>query len=111
MPEPWETIRDAVVSSVEERVRDFLAKNADAKKFLLERSERLARLAYLFTLTSGDGRDNVGRDIAIVKQSMENEIATVAMAASAESRSTFKALLGVAFDTIIKALPGLVGAL
>jgi hypothetical protein len=103
-------IKDALIGVVKTYGQDFLDRHADAKEFVAERSERLAKLAFLYT-TNTDAliREGIVSSMKIVRQSIENELAGVALDASAESKATFARVLGVAFDTVIKLVPKLVG--
>jgi hypothetical protein len=100
----WEGFRDSIVSTVRGRVSDFLKKNADAERFVLERSERFARLYAEYLVTKNEGLKN---SMAIVQQSIENEISAVAVNASTETRNIFQAILGTAIDSLFRALPAL----
>ena len=105
-------LKNAIIDSVKARAKDFLDKNKDAKDFLIERAERLAKLAAQYALeTDGSKRGVLKNDMEIVKQTMENDVSAVAVAAATASRDLFKSLLGTAMDMLIKALPTIVAAL
>lgn len=112
MPEKWQELKDQIVGVVESRTKDFLAQNAGLKALLLERAERLAKLstAYLMTVDPGAKKD-ISDSMQVVQQTMENEIDAAAANATAAAKSVFKQIVGVAFDTLIKVLPTIVGAL
>lgn len=108
----WEEIRDAIVSSVQERAKDFLKSNQAADAFLRERAERFAKLAASYATKADPGiRMGLLLDMKIVKQTMENEITTVLVNAESAGRSLLKDLMGTVLDFAVKALPAVVGIL
>jgi hypothetical protein len=108
----WEEIRDAIVGSVKERTKDFLASNKDAETFLRERAERFAKLAAAYAIEIDPAKkDTLLLDMRIVKQTMENEITTVLVNAESAGRSLLKSLMGTVFDFAMRALPTLAGIL
>jgi hypothetical protein len=111
MAETWEAIRDGIVGAVEARAKKFLDDNQEVRKLLLERASRLAKLTALYAVASAEGREVLQVDLAVVRQTMENDLAALQLNASVEARSAFTNLVGVAFDAIIKALPGILSAL
>lgn len=111
MAEKWEEIRDALVSSVEDRAKDFLKDNKAAKDFLVERAERLAKLAVAYAMLDGVEKDQAKADMAVVAQSIENQVAALSVTAASGTKKLFANLVGVAFDSLVKALPALIGAL
>jgi hypothetical protein len=111
MPNTIDDLKKSIIDAVEARAKDFLAANADAKTFLYDRAQRLAKLGYEYTLETDDAKkQSLVDDMKIVKQSMENEIAAVAVDAAAASRDLFKSILGTAMDVLIKALPAIMAA-
>ena len=100
------TLKDAIVSSVEAQVQDFIAQNKDAKDFLVERAERMAKLGVEYLSAGGDAdRQIVVDSMKIVQQTIQNDMAAVAVNAAVASRETFMKVLSVAGDVLIKALP------
>lgn len=106
-------IENSVTATVKAQVGDFLDEHADAKAFVEERVKRLAELAVALVKTGTDetARKAVLWDISLVRQSIENELAGVAVAASKASRNLFKAVLNTAADVLVKTLPAIVAAL
>jgi len=98
----WEDFRDSIVLTVRSRVGDFLRENADAEAFVLERSERFAKL-YAKYLSTKD--ESLKDDMKFVQQAIENEISAVAVNAATASRNIFQAVLGTAIESLFKALP------
>jgi hypothetical protein len=112
MAEKWEDIRDSILSTIEGRAKDFLKDNAAAKDRLRERAERLAKLAFRYaTISDEAARKTISDDMVVVRQTMENEIAALALSGSNEAKNVFKQIAGTAFDMVIKALPAIIGAL
>lgn len=109
MAKDWKDIAKAILETVEGRAKKFLDDNKDARDFLKDRAERYAKVYWSY-MNASDGalRDSLKRDLEIVKQSIENEVSTVAVKAATEARNLFKAILGTALDMLIKALPALV---
>jgi hypothetical protein len=111
MPNTVDDLKKSIIDAVEARAKDFLSENSDAKTFLYDRAQRLAKLGYDYALETDDAKkQTITDDMKIVKQSMENEIAAVAVNAAVASRDLFKAVLGTAMDTLIKALPVILAA-
>jgi len=111
MPEPWEAIKNAIMESLKESTGSFLEKNANVKELVAERARRMGQLAQLYATASPDGRASIERDMKVVRQAMENDLAAAAVNASAEAHAAFSRMAGVAFSAITKALPGILSAL
>lgn len=105
-------LRKVIIDAVEARAKDFLDKHQDAKEFLYDRAKRLAELGFDYTLVDNDDEKKYLREkMALVQQTIENEISAVAVDASVEAKSTFKAILQTALDVFIRALPAILAAL
>lgn len=111
MAEAWEKIRDGLLAAVEGETKDFLDANKAVKAILAERASRLARLSTLYATASEEGRASLENDMAVVRQGMANDISALAVNASASGRATFLAIARVAFDAVIRSLPGIVSIL
>jgi hypothetical protein len=98
-------LTDKIVAIVKERAGDFLEDNNLSKDFLQDRAKRLAKLMIKLAKASENQKAIVEKDIEIVRQSMENELSTLAVNASTEARATFKAVLGTVFEFAQKLLP------
>ena len=103
------TLANSVIESVRERAVETWDSNAAARDFIKGRATRLAKLILKKTRLGGDGspKEEIERDFKIVKQSMENELATLALIGSAESQSIFRAVTKTAFDVVSKLALGL----
>lgn len=112
MPDPWEDLAESVVEAVKARAKEFLEKNADAAQFLSERARRLAKVAFDYARAKDDvERAKLKADLETVRQTIENEVATVAVKASKASREMFAKVLGAAMDVLVKALPVVIAAI
>lgn len=108
----WVAIKDAVVATAKSRLGKFLDQNKDAADFLRERAERFAKLTVAWGgASTEEERSSFANDMSIVRISIDNEIASVAVAAAAETRALFKSILSTALETLARSLPGLLGAL
>lgn len=111
MPDLVADIQKAITDAVSGQTAEFINQNLGAKKFLEDRAKRLAQLGAAYvTAKDEDERKMILGDMNICKQSCLNEIMTVTILATAETRSAFKAALVAAIEVLIKALPGIVSA-
>jgi hypothetical protein len=101
----WPELRDEIISSVEARTKAFLDANSDAREFLRNRAERLAKVSALYVFASPEARKILQSDFVIVKQAAENELATIALEASAESKALFSHIISMAFDAAMRIVP------
>ncbi|MFO0701764.1 MAG: hypothetical protein U0236_21295 [Nitrospira sp.] len=108
MAEKWEDLRDALVSTIEARAKEFLDQNKVARDLIVERSGALAKYALKYAANPNDA-DQL--EMNIIRQTITNEIDALALNASSGAKNLFKALVGIAFDSLVKALPALVGAI
>jgi hypothetical protein len=108
-------IQKAIVEAVQGQAKEFLEQNTGAKRFLEDRAKRIAQLAGDYALAKTEGDDDEAQkaigDMEVVKQSILNEITSVTLLATAETRAGFKAALMAGIDILIKALPSIVAAL
>jgi len=105
-------LKKSIIDAVEARAKDFLETHADAKAFLYDRAKRLAELGFDYTLVdTDDEKERIKEKMAVVQQTIENELSAIAVDASIEAKSTFKLILETALDVFIKALPAIVAAL
>lgn len=106
MAEKWEELRDALVSTVEGQMKDLLDQNNGAKDLVVERSSALAKYAVKYAENPNDSDKH---EMDIIRQTIMNEIDALALNVSSGVKNLFKAIVGVAFDALIKALPILAG--
>jgi hypothetical protein len=111
MDDDIKALAEKIVGIVKDRTGGFIEANADAKAFLQERAERLARLLLRLGRADASEVEGIRRDIAFVQQSVENELSTVAIHAAMEARSVFRDVLMTVFDFGVKALPMLLSLL
>ncbi len=108
MADPWTDLADTFVSTVKDRAKGFLANNAKAKAFLVDRGKRLGKLAWqLKTASDGGAREKAERGMKKVQQSIENELATLSLNGSDESKSVFRDILNTAVAVFVKMAPAL----
>lgn len=111
MSESWEAIRDGIVSTISERARVLLERNEQAKRIIVERSSRLAKLAALYAVAPPAGREAIAKDMKAVQLSIELELSAIAVDASAEAKAALTNLASGVFDTVVKTLPGILSLL
>lgn len=112
MAESWERIRDGLVAVVEARTKNFLAANAPVKAMLVERASRLAKLTVLYAVaTTPDMKVSLHEQMGVVAQTITNDLSALAVNASAEAHATFVHIVGTAFDTVVRSLPGIIAIL
>lgn len=105
-------LKDSIVGPVTDAAKKFLTDNKDAAQFLEDRAKRIAELGVEYLKATDDaGRDSVMELLEVAKQSIQNEIAQVAVNAETQAKATFKSVMGVALNVFMKALPVIVAAL
>lgn len=105
-------LKDSIVGPVTDAAKKLLQDNKDAALFLEDRAKRIAELGVEYLKATDDaGRESVMELLEVTKQSIQNEIAQVAVTAEIQARATFKNVLDVAIGVLIKALPVIVAAL
>lgn len=104
------TIAGSMIESVRERALETWDSNAKARDFIKERATRLAKL----TIKSGKARfggdagvEAIKQDFKIVQQSIENELASLALTGSQEAQNTFRVVAKTAFDVVRRLALGL----
>jgi len=115
MPDLGKTVdelKDAIISTVEEKAKGFLKDNADARIFLYDRAKRLAQAGYAYALESDEAaKVQLKEDMKVIEQSIANELASVAVTAQAASKALFRSILETAVGVFVKAIPAIVSAL
>jgi hypothetical protein len=105
-------LKDSVVGPVTAAAKQLLAENKDAAQFLEDRARRVAELGVGYLKASDDGaRAAVLLQLSVVQQSIQNELAGVAVNASVAARATFQNALSVGLGVLIKALPVILAAI
>lgn len=96
----------SIVDTAEVRAKKFLDDNAGSREFIAERAKRYGELSVSYLVASSDVmRSLASQQMAVVQQSIENELASVSVAASVASREEFKEILGTVLSTIKTVLP------
>lgn len=107
----WGPISDAILGSISSQARQFYDTNQNVKALLTDRSKRLATLAVDFVKASDEDRPAIRRNMDIVRQTLANEVAALAVEASAEAKASFASVVDAVFQAATKVLPGVLGAL
>lgn len=106
------TLKDGILEAVQGRAKKFLADHPDAQAFLVDRAKRAGELGEDYILAADDAaRARVMEQLEVVKQSVANELAHIAVDASVEARNLFGDVLTVALQVVKGMLPVLVAAL
>lgn len=102
-------IAAALVDTIKARAKEEWDANETARKFIQERATRLAKLTVVRAKFAVEGADPAGaeRDFKFVQQSMENELAVIALSGSAAAQETFKEVAKTAFGFLTKLAIGL----
>lgn len=99
-------LASTIIGRVETRARKFLDDNAGSREFVAARAKRYGELSVSFLAASSDTvREIVSEQMAIVLQSIENELAAVAVDASVASREEFQKVLVTVLETVRAVLP------
>lgn len=108
-------LADSILASMKEGAGDFLDQHQDAKDFVTDRAKRAAELTadLAKAVATGDDaeRKRIRELMAVVEQSVRNELSRVALDASVASRAQFEAAVKSVFAFAVKALPALLAAL
>jgi hypothetical protein len=108
-----EALAGSIKDLLKGRLDSFLSSKKDQKDFLEERTRRLAELTVQLVKAAGDQDEQaeVKRQMAVVEDTIVNELHAAAVDISAEFRSTVESVLGTVLDYAIKVLPKLLPAL
>jgi hypothetical protein len=107
-----EEIAKGILETVKARVKGFLEAHADAKEFVEDRAKDLGELLVELARAGSDAeREKIRHEMEIAKQAIDNEVAGVAVEASAEARATFREVMGTVGEFVVKALPGIIAAI
>ena len=95
------------------RLDQFLSQEKEKKEFLEERTRRLAQLTVDLAkaVSDPDRQAELRRQMAVVSDTIVNELHAAAVDVSVEFRATVKDVLGTILDYGSKVLPSLVRAL
>jgi acyl-CoA reductase-like NAD-dependent aldehyde dehydrogenase len=112
MSDEWKSLAASIIDTIKVRANKVLEENAAAKDMLIERAQALAKLAFQYKFESDSAkREEILHEMALVKQTIENELSALALVGKAESISTFKEVVGTALGAVIKYLPAILGAI
>lgn len=108
-----EALGGAIKGLLKDRLDQYLSEEKDKADFLRERSERLAELTVELAKAVGDDsrRAEVLGQMAIVSDTIVNELHAAAVDISVEFRQTVSDVLGTIGDWAAKVLPVLIKTL
>lgn len=105
-------LKDSIIDVVKGDANEFLEAHQDAKAFLIDRARRVAELGVEYAQATDEaGREAVKLQMEVVRQSVRNELASVAVGAEAQSKATFGRILETALSAVMKALPAILAAI
>lgn len=107
----WKEIAASIVSTVKGQAKDLWDQNAEARTFVTERAERLAKLTVEYVQATGDEKAEKKEQMALVAQTIETELLAVALIGQAAAKATFMAVVNTVFSAVVKVLPVVLGAL
>jgi cell division septum initiation protein DivIVA len=95
------------------RLESYLSSKKDQKDFLEERTRRLAELTVQLakSFSDTDQQAEIKRQMAVVSDTIVNELHAAAVDISVEFRRTVQDVLGTALDFAVKVIPKLIPAL
>lgn len=112
MPTSLNDLYQGIIDRIESRGKKFLDENAGSRDFVYERAKRLAALGIEYIAASDDDtRERVDGQIESVRQSIENELSTVAVNAAVAAREEFMAIVSDVVGMLRTLLPIVVGLL
>ncbi len=105
-------LKQGIIDRIEADGKKFLDDNQGSRDFVYERAERLATLGVTYVAASDDAtRERVSEQMEAVRQSIENELSSVAVNASVAARAEFMAIITQVVGTLRTLLPLVVGLL
>src|SRR5574342_341224 len=108
-----ESLAGSLKDLLKGRLDQFLSSEKDKKEFLEERTRRLAQLTVDLAkaVSDPDKQAEIRRQMAVVSDTIVNELHAAAVDISVEFRTTVKDVLGTILDYGAKVLPAVVKAL
>jgi hypothetical protein len=108
-----ESLAGSLKDLLKGRLDQFLSDKKDKKEFLEERTKRLAQLTVDLAkaVTDEDRQAEILRQMAVVSDTIVNELHAAAVDISTEFRSTVNSVLGTVLDYGEKILPILIKTL
>ena len=108
-----ESLAGSLRDLLREHLDEYLSSEKDKKEFLGERTRRLAELTVELakSITDPDKQAEMRRQMAVVTDTIVNELHAVAVDISVEFRVTVKAVLSTVLDYGAKVLPVLIRVL
>lgn len=107
----WKEIAASIVETVKDQAKDLWNQNAEARTFVEERAERLAKLTVEYATATGDEKAAKKEQMDLVFETIETELLAIALIGQAAAKSTFMAVVNSVFSAVVKVLPVVLGAL
>jgi cbb3-type cytochrome oxidase cytochrome c subunit len=108
MRKDWKDIADSILETIKTRAKEFLDENSEAKDFIAERAQSLAKLTVEYKQESIESRrKDILHEMNLELQSIENTLSTMALKGKEESKAIFKEIVGTALGALIKYLPAI----
>lgn len=112
MSAEWKQLAEAVLATIKDNAEDFLNDNQAAKALLEDRAKKLAEYSLRYVQESDDQkRAEIMVEMEIVKQTIINELAAVALNGQTASIATFKEVVNTALSSLLKYLPIILSAI
>ena len=111
MADEWKDLANSIIETIRTRSKKVWDDNAPARKLIEDAAQDFAKLALRYKLeTDPNAQDVIQQEMAIAKQTIENEVSALALIATAEAKATFLAVVSTAFGMLMKALPVILAA-
>lgn len=113
MDENIEALAGSIRDLLKGRLDRFLSSEKDKKEFLEERTKRLAQLTVELAKAAmdQDQQAEIRRQMAVVSDTIVNELHAAAVDISVEFRTSVAAVLGTAIDYGAKVMPAIIKTL
>lgn len=105
----WQKIAAGIVDSVKAQAKDVWDQSAEARAFVAERAERLAKLTVEYVQATGDEKDQKKQQIDLVAETIETEMLTLALIGQEAAKATFRSVVNSVFGVVVKFIPVILG--
>lgn len=108
--EPWKDLAAKYLEIIKARAPRFIEKNAEVATYVVERTERMAKLSVeLAGTTEGTPEQaKVIEHLELVNGTIEDDLVGLAVGAAMEQKHDFELALKTLGDAIVSAIPELV---
>lgn len=112
MDNPALSLKQALIDQIEAQGKKFLDENVGSREFIYERLDRISQLGVEFAAAADDaGRQALDLQMGAVRQSIENEMSTVAVNAAEAAREAFMNIVNQGITWVRVLLPILLAAI